>query len=105
MGRFATMPTNQRQEIRVAWKCPHVSMVRLNVDKASRGNPGLAGCGCGIRDHEGHWLTGAARSLDICSAYHVECFVGALSRVGAGLQSCADGDGFVTGSAASHISC
>lgn len=57
-----------KQMILIKWECPPSSMVKLNIDGASKGNPGRAECGCVIRDHEGRWLIGAAQSLGTCSA-------------------------------------
>lgn len=37
--------------------------MKLNTDGASRGSPGLAGCGGVIRDHERKWVAGFARRL------------------------------------------
>lgn len=42
-----------RMEIEVKWERPQISVVKLNVDGASKGNPGYAGAGCIIRDHNG----------------------------------------------------
>lgn len=62
----------RRQVIDITWAPPTELMVKLNVDGASRGDPGHAGCGCAIRNHEGRWLIGAAQNLGICSAYQAK---------------------------------
>ncbi|KAI4344935.1 hypothetical protein L6164_012112 [Bauhinia variegata] len=47
--------------------------VKINIDGASRGNPGLAACGVVIRnDDEGRWIAGPSRSLGIASAVRAE---------------------------------
>lgn len=56
----------------VRWTCPPSQTVKLNVDAASKGNPGHAGCGCIVRSHEGLWLIGAAKRLGVASAFHAE---------------------------------
>lgn len=66
------MSSARKREINIAWEYPSGSSVKLNVDSASKGNPGQARCGCVIRDHEGYWITGAAQSLGFYSAYKAE---------------------------------
>lgn len=77
LDRMHLRPTSatsstQRHAIRVAWTCPPLDMLKLNVDGASRGNLGMAGFGCVIRDNRGRWLAGAARALGVSSAYQAE---------------------------------
>lgn len=62
----------RREEIMIVWTPPPRSMVKLNIDGASRGNPGSAGCGCVIRNHQGHWVIDAAQNLGMCTAYQAE---------------------------------
>lgn len=42
----------------ISWQFPGTYYVQLNTDGASRGNPGIAGCGGQIRDAAGRWLSG-----------------------------------------------
>lgn len=59
-------------EVRIQCTCSPVHVVKLNVDGASHGDPGLAGCGCVIRDHEGQWLVGTTKVLGIATGFHTE---------------------------------
>ena len=45
------------------WKKPPVEWCKLNTDGASLGNPGKARGGGIIRDNEGRWVKGFARSI------------------------------------------
>lgn len=61
-----------KKEIFVGWTPPPPGFIKVNVDGASKGNLGIAGCGCVLRNHEGHWIVGAARNLGICSSGKAE---------------------------------
>lgn len=44
----------------------------LNVDGASRGNPGDAGGGVVVRDHASKWVRGFSGNFGICSSVKAE---------------------------------
>lgn len=60
------------EEIYVRWLCPRPGWVKLNTDGASKGNPGLAGCGEIIRGHRGEVLEMFAAKCEICSSTQAE---------------------------------
>ena len=47
----------------VGWEKPPMGWAKLNSDGSALGNPGCAGGGGVIRDHDGKWLKGYARPL------------------------------------------
>ena len=49
--------------VAVGWEKPPVGWAKLNSDGSALGNPGRAGGGGVIRDHNGKWLKGYARSF------------------------------------------
>lgn len=53
-----------KKMIQVAWEKPPTGWIKLNSDGSALGNPGKAGGGVLIRDHQGNWVRGYARSLD-----------------------------------------
>ena len=63
--------TTARQELLVRWCAPVEGWVKLNVDGASKGNPGIAGGGV-LRDHYGNWIQGFACNLGWCSSVKAE---------------------------------
>ena len=54
------------------WKKPPVEWCKLNTDGTSLGNPGKAGGGGIIRDSEGRWVKGFARSIGFTASIIVE---------------------------------
>lgn len=46
--------------------------VKLNFDGSSKGNPGLAGFGCAIRDHNGSTIRVICGPLSICNSVNAE---------------------------------
>lgn len=64
-----------KKEIRVSWKAPPVGWVKLNTDKASKGNPGLASVGGILQYFVGNWLGGFARPIGECLSVMVELWV------------------------------
>ncbi|KAK8581429.1 hypothetical protein V6N13_144455 [Hibiscus sabdariffa] len=56
----------------VRWSLPPADWCKLNVDRARDHSLGFASCGGLIRDHNGQWLRGFARSLGVCSPIEVE---------------------------------
>lgn len=56
----------------VRWTTPSVDQVALNVDGSSYGNPGRAGFGGLIRDHEGKWLIGFSGHINFADSLEVE---------------------------------
>lgn len=59
MSRHQQQPNSESN----SWKCPPVGGLKLNFDGASRGNPGMAGIGGIIRNHEGEILHIYCRDL------------------------------------------
>ena len=51
-----------KKVIRVAWEKPPLGWMKLNNDGSALGNPGKAGGGGLIRDHQGNWVRGFARA-------------------------------------------
>ncbi|XP_028785542.1 uncharacterized protein LOC114741444 [Neltuma alba] len=56
------------------WSVPERGWVKVNSDGSSRGDPGPAGCGGVLRDHEGEWIVGFGKGLGWCTAYEAECW-------------------------------
>ena len=60
---------SKRQKIRhctvnpICWNKPEPGWYKLNSDGASQGNPGCAGGGGLIRDHNGKWVKGFMRNI------------------------------------------
>ena len=71
VNAFVSVPKRKlkpKSEIVVRWEPPLDNWTKLNVDGASRGNPGLAGGGGVIRGHRGNWINGFAANSGICSS-------------------------------------
>ena len=51
---------------------PQVGWKKLNTDGASKGNPGLAGCGGVVRDENGRWIAGFSRHIGVTSSFEAE---------------------------------
>lgn len=64
--------------IQVRWIPPQPSVVKVNVDGASKGNSSLAAAGCVIREHYGRWLMGSARNLGCCTSIQAEIWAALL---------------------------
>lgn len=47
------------REVFVGCEKPQKPFIKLNVDGAARGNPGLAGVAAASRDQDGRWSKGA----------------------------------------------
>lgn len=47
-----------REERQIAWTLPSEGWVKLNMDGASHGNPGLATAGGALSDSDGNWMGG-----------------------------------------------
>ncbi|GFY81999.1 hypothetical protein Acr_02g0002390 [Actinidia rufa] len=58
--------------IRVGWKPPSTGMFKLNIDGASKGNPGKAGAGGLIRNHEGRWVAGFCHNIGTTNSLEAE---------------------------------
>lgn len=54
------------------WNPPPTPLVKFNTDGASRGNPGLVGAGCVLRDHYGYWIARAAQNVGFTTSMVVE---------------------------------
>ena len=46
--------------------------VKLNIDGAFKGNPGLAGCGGVVRNEDGRWIAGFARRIGVTTSFVAE---------------------------------
>ncbi|KAK9749278.1 hypothetical protein RND81_02G114800 [Saponaria officinalis] len=75
---FSGVSYGRKKEITVRWSPPQEDWYVLNVDGASRGNPGLAGAGGLIRDTKGIMLTAFAEKLGHSTNMRAELM--ALSR-------------------------
>lgn len=69
----------------VRWLPPPLGWIGLNTDGASKMEEGMAGCGGLMRNADGSWLCGFAKSLGRCTA-----FVAELWGVYLGLQIAVD---------------
>ncbi|GAU51630.1 hypothetical protein TSUD_414540 [Trifolium subterraneum] len=56
----------------IIWQPPLFNWIKCNIDGASKGNPGLAGCGGVFRNHVADLLHCIAEPLGIASSYHAE---------------------------------
>ena len=56
---------NGRASKLVRWEKPPSGWTKLNMNGASLGNPGVAGCGGIMRDERGNWVVGFARRIGI----------------------------------------
>ncbi|CAL1400076.1 unnamed protein product [Linum trigynum] len=65
-GRQGSRP--ERIETQIHWSPPRNGWVKLNVDGASAGNPGIAGAGGSIRDEHGKWIRGFVAKVGEASA-------------------------------------
>ncbi|CAA7014437.1 unnamed protein product [Microthlaspi erraticum] len=57
-----------RVEREILWLPPLVSWMKLNIDSASHGNPGLATAGGAIQNGYGQWCGGFALNIGRCTA-------------------------------------
>nr|XP_023911030.1 uncharacterized protein LOC112022645 [Quercus suber] len=57
---------------RVRWERLPEGWVKLNTDRAAKGNLGLAGCGGVVRDENGKWLTGFSKRIRISTSFVAE---------------------------------
>ncbi|KAK6115002.1 hypothetical protein DH2020_007271 [Rehmannia glutinosa] len=69
--------------IKVTWRVPDMGWFKLNIDGASRGNPGLAGCGGVIRDTQATIIAGFSTFIDVASNVQAE-----LRAILLGLELC-----------------
>ncbi|CAL1391272.1 unnamed protein product [Linum trigynum] len=56
----------------ISWTPPSRGWVKLNLDGASNGNPGLAGAGGVLRDEAGQWISGFVAKIGEASAVLAE---------------------------------
>lgn len=56
----------------VKWSFPPEDWQKINTDGASKGNPGMAGCGGVIRDDCGWWVASFGMNVGCCSAFKAE---------------------------------
>ena len=74
----------------VRWEKPPLGWCKLNTDGASFGNPGRARGGGVIRDSEGRWLRGFARSIGFTTSITAKFWAlrdGLLQAVQIGVQN------------------
>ena len=72
MMHASNVMAQPRTEIFMRWEPPLENWIKLNVDGASKGNPGLAGGGGALRTHKGDWIKGFAANFGICSSVKAE---------------------------------
>lgn len=61
-----------KEWINVGWVRPIGHRVKVNTDRASKGNPGLATAGGLLRDSAGNWLAGFAYNIGVDSSLGAE---------------------------------
>ncbi|PKI42220.1 hypothetical protein CRG98_037400 [Punica granatum] len=59
----------------IGWQCPPLGWAKLNIDGASRGNPGLSSAGGIVRDVDGLWLGCYMRNIGYASFVVAEQYV------------------------------
>lgn len=75
--------SKEKKTQKVVWAKPQLGYVKLNTDGCSKGNPGAAGGGGILRDHQGHCLW--AFHLSLNPSTNVEAEILSIHR---GLQIC-----------------
>ncbi|KAJ8430823.1 hypothetical protein Cgig2_034150 [Carnegiea gigantea] len=66
-------PSEQRkQDAFVRWHAPREDWIKLNIDGASKGNPGPSGGGGIFRDHYGNWIKAFACNFGWCTSVKAE---------------------------------
>lgn len=63
-----TPPVGDRVEKRIVWSPPVSAWLKMNTDRASWGNPGLAAAGGILGDENRIWVCGFALNVGVCSA-------------------------------------
>ena len=58
----------------ICWHKTEQGWFKLNSDGASQGNPGKAGGGGLIWDHQGMWIKGYMRRISVASSFVAECW-------------------------------
>ena len=56
----------------VRWAKLEENWHKLNIDGSAVGNPSIAGGGGVVRDHNGQWVIGFARAINIASSVEVK---------------------------------
>lgn len=56
----------------IRWIFPQAGWFKLNVDGASKGNPGVPGRGGLIKDETGYWVAGFEHNMGLCTAFMAE---------------------------------
>ena len=62
-------PKHIQSTIEINWRTPPRGWIKININGASKGNPGLAGCGGIIHDEEARWIGGFTCNLGICGPF------------------------------------
>lgn len=82
------------------WKPPCIGGLKLNFDGASKGNHGLAGFGCVVRDHNGNIIRVLCGPLGVCNspkAKALSLLMGLRELKKMGISSCSiEGDSMET---------
>lgn len=94
--------TPGRRLLQVGWIPPPASIIKVNVDGTSKGNPGRAAARCVLHDQDDGWIVSGAQNLGLCTSLQVELWATML-----GLQVAWDHgfrkiDGFNTGVQNAH---
>ena len=71
--------------LKVLWVKPTPGLIKLNVDGAAKGNPGLAGEGGVIRDHNGEFIIGFSNYYG-----HTSNITAEFNAIRDGLSLCCD---------------
>lgn len=58
----------ESQETLVHWMKLQAPYIKVNVNRAAKGNLSAAGASCVLSDHQGRWLIGSAQNLGVCSS-------------------------------------
>lgn len=69
---YKAVGEQRKQDAFVRWHTPGEGWIKLNVDGASKGNPGLSGGGGIFRDHYGNWLKALACNFGWCTCVKAE---------------------------------
>ena len=64
-----------KTEKMIRWMTPPDDWIKLNVDGASRQNPGMVGGGRVLINHTAKWVRGFAAHFGVCSSVQAELLV------------------------------
>lgn len=66
--QFPTIPSSSSSWSNIRWNRPLPGWVKVNLDGASKGNPGSAVCGGLIRAEDDAWILGFMHNIGTCTA-------------------------------------